>query len=129
MTDKLYGLKQFNAFDGTSFFKDKELTVTGISEWTDFNTKSHLGTKVEVVITKDNTAYRQYKANEKSSNLYKRLDLKVAKDDLDVSVGDVICPVNMEISAYGRDTNGQLTNQRVNYLSIKCDDIEIVATA
>ena len=50
-------LNSFMKFDWEAFAADKEFTVTGCSEWNDYNTKAYLGTKIDVIITKDNTDY------------------------------------------------------------------------
>ena len=71
-------LNKFMYFDWEKFSEGKEYTVTGCSEWTDFNTKQHLGTKIEVIISKDETDYRM-KDGSTTSNLYERLIFKVKK--------------------------------------------------
>ena len=52
-------LSQFSGFDDEAFSKGKLYLCTGQSEWKDYNTGEHLGTKVEVVIYRDDTAYVQ----------------------------------------------------------------------
>ena len=43
------GLKSFMKFDWDDFAAEKEFTVKSTSDWTDYNTKEKLGTKIEVV--------------------------------------------------------------------------------
>lgn len=109
-------LSQF--FDTEAFFAGKELTVTGKKEYQDYDTKKHLGTIVEVVITKDDTPYRQ-KDGEHVTNLLEKLSLKVNKDIVDVPMGAQAIPVNPICSVYGdyRDK-----------LSIVCEDIKFITS-
>ena len=51
------GLNQFLRFDWNAFAEGKSFLVTGVSEYQDFDTKQHLGTKVECVIALDKTPY------------------------------------------------------------------------
>lgn len=111
----LHYLTQFLRFDCESFLKDKVLRVTGISENADYNTKEHLGTKVEVVIAKDGTPYH-CKDGELKNNRYEKLTLKVNKD-VNVNLDDMVKPVNPVATVYG---------QYRNQLSIKCDDIQVL---
>lgn len=108
-------LNQFLKFDCDSFFSGKVLRVTGVSENLDFATKKHLGTKVEAVITKDDTPYR-CKDGQLVSNRYEKLTFKVNKD-VKVNIDDMIVPVNPVGTVYG---------DYRNQLSIKCDDIRVV---
>ena len=51
------GLNQFLMFNWDAFAEGKSFLVTGVSEYQDFDTKQHLGTKVECVIAADKTPY------------------------------------------------------------------------
>ena len=51
------GLSQFQKFDWDGFAQGKTFVVTGIGEYSDFESKAHLGTKVECVIAVDKTPY------------------------------------------------------------------------
>ncbi len=43
------GLSQFQMFDWDAFAKGKVFIVTGISDYCDFESKQHLGTKVDCI--------------------------------------------------------------------------------
>ena len=109
-------LMQF--FYTDAFFTGKELTVIGKRENLDFNTKQHLGTTIDTVVTKDDTPYRQ-KDGEHVTNLLEKLSLKVNKDIVDVPMGAQAIPVNPICSVYGdyRDK-----------LSIVCEDIKFITS-
>lgn len=106
-------LTQFNEFNWKGFSKDKVFVVTGVSEWRDYDTKQHMGTKVEVVISVDNTQYQQ-RDGKQISNLYEKLTFKVGKD-IQVPIGAEVIPVNPVCSIYG-----EFRNQ----LSVRCDDVQ-----
>lgn len=114
------GLNKFMGFDWEKFSEGKEYTVTGCSEWTDFNTKQHLGTKIEVIISKDETDYRM-KDGSTTSNLYERLIFKVEKD-VKIPTGVKVTLVNPTVTAYGKNKDGSFSNF-LNCLSVKCEDI------
>ena len=113
--DRLMNLNQFERFDWEAFAKGKEFLVTGTSEYVDFNTKAHLGTRVNVVISKDETEYHQ-KSGENRNNKFEKLVFKVAKD-VNVPADALVIPKGVVASIYG--------NYR-NQLSIKCEDLEII---
>ena len=96
-------LNQFLRFDYEGFSKDKVLQVTGISEWTDFNTKAHMGIKLETTIVKDNT-------------LYEKLTIKVRKD-VNIPMNAFVVPVNAAATVYG---------DYRNQLSITADDVRVL---
>ena len=108
-------LVQFQRFDILAFVHGKEFTVCGIGEWLDFATKAHLGTKLEVVISKDNTVYIQ-KDGEHITNLFEKLVFKVPKD-IKVPMGAIVEPVNAVATIYGEYQNN---------LSVKADDVKVV---
>lgn len=109
------GLNQFVEFNWNAFAKDKVFIAKGIGEYVDFNTKEHLGTKVDGGIAEDNTQY-VFKDNEKFSNVFETITFKVSKD-VNVPIGAKIIPVNPTAKIYGdfRDK-----------LSVTCQDIQIV---
>lgn len=109
-------LSQFMVFDFEKFSKDKEYTVIGISEWVDFNTKAHMGIKVEVLISKDNTQYKQ-KEGESVTNRFEKLNFKIRKD-VKVPMNAHVMPVNAVATVYG---------DYRNQLSVTADDIRIFA--
>lgn len=108
-------LMQFIEFSWERFSKEKQFRCTSCTEWVDYNTKAHCGTKVEVVITADRTPYRT-KPGESISNLYEKLTIKCARD-VQIPIGSYVVPVNPVAVVYG---------EYRNMLSIKCDDIKIL---
>ena len=117
------GLKSFMKFDWDDFADEKEFTVKSTSDWTDYNTKEKLGTKIEVVISKDDTTYPGKKGNE-VSNIFETLFFKVKKE-VDVSPKKKVVPVNPTVTAYGMDKAGNFSSF-LNCLSITCEDISIL---
>lgn len=108
-------LAQFLRFDFNAFSKGKAYQVTSTSEWVDYETKKHEGTKVEVAITKDNTQYKQNEG-ENVSNLFEKLTFKVRKD-VNPPKGTYVVPVNPVATVYG---------EYRNQLSVTADDIQIL---
>lgn len=113
----LKNLNQFNYFDFPKFAEGKRFRVTGCGEWKDFNTGAHLGTKVEVVITVDNTQYKLGRDGSAYTNVYEKLTFKVARD-MTVPVNSYVEPVDAVATIYG---------ERRNMLSIKTADIKVIA--
>lgn len=110
----MYNLKPFQVFQTEKFLKDKELTVTNIKPWQDFDTKEILGVKVEVAITKDDTVYPSGRDGTVMTNLFEKLTFKVAKNNVDVKANDIVTPVHPVASIYG---------DYQNQLSITADDV------
>ncbi len=108
-------LAQFMAFDFDAFSKGKVYQVTGVSEWVDFATKAHMGTKVEVCIVKDDTQYKQ-KDGENISNLYEKFSIKIPKDTT-CPVRAYVMPVKAVATVYG---------EYRNQLSVTADDIRVL---
>lgn len=109
------GLNQFLGFDWGGFAAGKAFIVTSVSELLDYNTKAHLGTKVECVIGADNTPYK-FKDGETFTNRYEKITFKVSKD-VNIPIDARVMPVNAVATIYG---------EYRNQLSVKCDDIQIV---
>ncbi len=109
------GLNQFLVFDWNGFAEGKSFLVTGLSEYQDFETKAHLGTKVECVIASDKTPYK-FKEGEVFSNRFEKITFKVAKD-VDIPVEARVVPKNAVATIYG---------EYRNQLSVKCEDIAVV---
>ena len=109
------GLGSFVSFNWADFAAGKTFQAVGCAPWVDFETKATLGSKVEVVITKDDTAYPK-KDGKVISNIFERLQFKVAKD-VTIPVGAVVEPVGAVATVYG---------DYRNKLSIKVDDVRIV---
>ena len=92
-------LSQFLKFDFEEFSKGKVYQVNGISEWVDYTTKVHMGTKVEVGIIRDDTQYKQ-KEDENVSNRFEKLTFKILKD-VKVPINSCVVPVNAVATVYG----------------------------
>lgn len=113
----MYNLKLFHVFQTEKFLKDKELTVTNIKPWQDFDSKEILGVKVEVAITKDETVYPAGRDGTVMTNLFEKMTFKVAKNSVDVKVHDIVTPVHPVATIYG---------DYQNQLSITADDVVVV---
>ena len=70
-------LNQFVKFLFEDFSKGKVYRVIGVRPWIDYNTKELMGTKVEVVIAEDNTAY-DTQNGETITNQYEKLTFKIS---------------------------------------------------
>lgn len=108
-------LRFFLKFLFELFAQGKVFTVTGISDWVDYDTKQILGTKVEVTITEDNTAYPPGKNGQPISNLYEKMYWKVPKK-VTFPIGTIVVPVNAEATVYG---------EYQNQLSVRVGDIKV----
>lgn len=111
-------LNEFLHFDIDSFLKDKVLMTLSVKDWIDFDDgRKKLGIKVECVITKDSTPYRQ-KAGEQAveTNRFEKLTIKVPKD-ISVPADTYVVPVNAKATVYG---------EYRNMLSITADDIKVL---
>lgn len=113
----MYNLKLFQVFQTEKFLKDKELTVTNIKPWQDFDSKEILGVKVEVAITKDDTVYPAGRDGNVMTNLFEKLTFKVPKNSVDVNANDIVTPIHPVASIYG---------DYQNQLSITADDVVAV---
>lgn len=111
------GLTYFLAFNVLDFFELKTLVVTSVTQWLDFKTKEHLGTKVEVFISEDATEYPTPRDGGQISNLGQSFAIKVPHD-VSVKIGDVVEMVNPVATVYG---------EYRNQLSVKADDVVVVA--
>lgn len=111
----LKALNQFVNFDWNRFAEGKTFMVTGLSEWLDYDSKAHLGTKIEVVILTDNTKY-EFKDDNHSTNRFEKLTFKLNKD-VDIPLDARIVPKNVTANVYG---------DYRNQLSVKCTDIGVI---
>lgn len=111
-------LALFAYFDWLKFAAGKKFVVIGCSEWLDYKTKQHSGTKVEVVIADDKTVYKSANGSTES-NLYEKLTFKVGKD-VNIPQKTIVEPVNVTATVYG---------EYRNQLSIRCDDIKVLSQA
>lgn len=109
------GLNLYVSFRWPEFIKGKTLKAVSCGPWVDFETKAHMGTKVEVVIAEDDTIYPT-KEGKVISNLYERMQIKVPKD-ITVPVGGIVEPVGVVATVYG---------DYRNKLSVKADDVRLV---
>lgn len=100
-------------FDNERFFGPKKFQVTGCSEWKDFDTKAHCGSKIEVVILEDGTDYGANKMGKVVTNQFEKLVVKVAKD-IAYPLGTQVILVDPKASIYG---------QYLSSLSITAADI------
>lgn len=107
-------LPQFELFDN-SFFNALDLGTVGKSEWKDFDSGEHKGTKVELVVIGDKNKYKTTNG-EAVSNMYEKMTVKIEKD-IDVPMNAHVRLVNPQASVYG---------QYRNQLSIVADDIEVI---
>lgn len=111
----LKGLSNFDRFDTEGFLSNLNLGTVGKSEWKDFTTWEHKGTKVEVVIIGDKHNYNSANGQQ-ISNIYEKLTVKVPKD-IDVPMNSHVRLINAKATVYG---------QYRNQLSITADDIEVI---
>ena len=109
------GLNQFLSFDWDAFANGKTFIVTGVSDYLDYETKKHLGTKVDCVIATDNTEYK-FKDGEQFTNRFEKISFKVSKD-ITIPIETRVVPKNVVASIFG---------EYRNQLSVKCDDIVAV---
>lgn len=109
-------LMQFLSFNFAQFIQGKAFMVTGSKPWTEYETGKPLGTVVTVVIIQDNTPYAKTKDGHTVSNLYEKMNWKVARD-VNIPVGTRVVPVGGVATVYGEYRNN---------LSVKVDDIQQV---
>lgn len=110
------GLSLYLSFNWRDFAKGKTLKAVSCGPWVDFETKAHMGTKVEVVIAEDDTIYPT-KEGKVISNLYERMQVKVPKD-ITVPVGAVVELVGVVATVYG---------DYRNKLSVRAEDVRVVS--
>lgn len=111
-------LNAFSRFDAEAFFKDKKLQLLAVNEWTDYDTRAHMGLKADIVIIIDRTEYPT-KPGEQVTNKFEKLTVKVKKDVLSVKSDDIVRLVNPVCTVFG---------DYRNQLSIVADDLELVTT-
>ena len=111
---RMKGLNQFVSFDWEAFAQGKQFVVTKVSDYADFDSKAHLGTKVECVIAVDKTPYT-FKDGVSFSNRFEKVTFKVGKD-ISIPLESRVIPKGVTATVYG---------DYRNLLSIKCDDIVV----
>lgn len=115
---KMKKLLQFQFFDWEAFAAEKDFEVVAVTTWKDFNDKEKvLGTAVEVVIIRDETAYR-CKPGEIVTNRHEKFSFKVPKNAVNVSVGDFVVPLNPVATVFGKYNH---------QLSVRADDVIVVS--
>lgn len=111
-------LYQFITFDLESFLSGKTLLVTALAPLLDYSSGLTIGTKVECVITADDTVYRPSKDGTTTSNLYEKITVKVKEpNSVNVAIGDFVEVINGSATVYG-DYN--------NKLSVTADGLTVV---
>lgn len=110
------GLNQFEGFDFTRFCQGKKFVTTASKAWVDYGTKQKLGTVVTVAITEDQTAYKPGKDGKAISNLFEKMNWKVARD-VNIPVGVQVEPVDGVATVYG---------EYRNQLSVQVADIKVI---
>lgn len=110
------GLVLYLLFLWEEFCKGKVFEVVGCGPWLDFETKEKKGTKVDVIIIKDDTPY-PVKDGKIISNRYERLQFKVPDKELSIPVGSIVEPVGAEAKVWG---------DYHNKLSVKAKDVHVV---
>lgn len=122
-------LHQFMFFDWELFAKDKYFKCIGVSKWTEFKTKAELGTKVQVVIIKDDTSYKPFSDGSPApNNLYEKLDFKIPQKlkDVTINIGDMVIPVNPVAKPYSLGSDDSAKKTKQNQLSVKADDVKVL---
>ncbi len=108
-------LRQFEHFDWSSFAKHKRFMTVGIAPLKDQETKELIRTRVYVAITQDDTPYER-KENEKGSNLFEKLVVKVPKQ-IDV-------PMQVEVQL--KNAVALVYGEYRNQLSVYAEDVIVV---
>lgn len=108
------GLNQFRRFNFPGFVDGKDLTVTSLKPWKEYESGKVLGTAVTVAITRDETPYKSGKDGTRVSNLFEKFTIKVPAASVSVKIGDMVTAINPVATVYG---------QYSNELSVKADDV------
>ncbi len=111
------GLSQFLMFDWDGFAKDKAFVCTGVSEYSDYNTGAHIGSRVEAIISVDKTAY-DFRNGQSFTNKFEKIVFKVTKD-VNIPIEARIQPRGVVAKVYG---------DYHNLLSITCSDIAVATS-
>lgn len=111
----LKAIAQF--FDYSRFVQEKELAVKETRPLRDANTGLVIGTRVEVLIWKDDTEYAPNKDGSIPTNRYNTFTVKVHKKDLGLEVDDIVEFKGVVAKIYGEYNNE---------LSVEADDVVVV---
>ena len=112
------GLSQFESFNWDGFATGKTFVVTGTSEYRDYTTKTHLGTKVDCVIADDQTIY-EFKNGNSFTNRFEKISCKVGKY-VSIPTDARVIPKGVKARIYG---------DYRNQLSVYCDDITVMTAS
>lgn len=88
-----------------TIFDAWELKLLSVSDWTDYNTKKHLGKKYEVVIVNDSHEAENYP---KGANNYEKFYVKIPSDKpMSVDINDAVKIVGIrKLKIYGAYNDG-----------------------
>lgn len=111
-------LSQFQLFEWDRFAEGKIFHVVGQAPWTDFDTGANFGTKVEVGIVADLTAYDRSPGDTRT-NQYEKVVFKVGRALDEIPPGTQVRPLNVVAKIYG---------DYRNELSLKASDVEVIPT-
>lgn len=103
-------LKVFQFFKVKEFTEQKDLVVTAVADWKEYSTGKVLGSKVTVVIIRDDTDYGR-----EGNNLYEKFTVRVPH------------PVEVPIGAMVKIKNatGSVWGEYQNKLTVTAEDIVI----
>lgn len=110
------GLRDYQVFNATDFFKDKDLRVLATEPWNEFKegqVTKELVTKYKCVIATDNT---KYKNDIKDLNAGEQIVIKVEKQPKTFKKFSQVTLVNPTATIYGSFQSE---------LSVKAEDVEI----
>lgn len=113
-------LGQFTRFDAAAFLAGKKLQFVDKSNWLDHDTGALLGTRVDLVIIEDGTAYKpKADGTPARSNRFEKLTVKVP--------GAVSLPEDAMVELV--NPVGTVWGEYRNQLSLKADEVREIAPA
>lgn len=113
-------LAQFTRFDAAGFLAGKKLQFVDKSNWVDHDTGALLGTRVDLVILEDKTAYKpKADGTPARTNRFEKLAVKVpgAVSLADDALVELVNPT------------GTVWGEYRNQLSLKADEVREIAPA
>lgn len=113
-------LNQFTRFDAAAFLAGKKLQFVDKSNWVDRDTGALLGTRVDLVILEDKTAYKpKADGTPARTNRFEKLVVKVpgAVSLAEDAMVELVNPV------------GTVWGEYRNQLSLKADEVREIAPA
>lgn len=115
-------LKGFNKFDYQSFLKGKAFALKEIRDWKEYKdgepSGKILGQKVECVIMKDETIYKNNDEVTTGVNLFEPIVFNVPNGNYNIPQKAIVKPINI--------TKANVYGQYQNQLSIECEKVEVV---